>query len=221
MAAAVAVTGALNNAASAVDKLVSLSRSYTDTQRKLSMYPGQLAAFERRACAVKQVLDDTPPRPEGSALHIARGILSFVVDKGLARQFCTLCTVMSFTQAGTIANRTSVFQQDLPDASETKSWLRRRAADLAACFTGSSQEQFLLAIASTELDSLKSVPKLLTNLRTALIELATPGPTSVTPCNEAAAAPQVGAPGWLWPLGAYPDKQKYSTHGRMECRYCH
>ena len=78
-----AVVGALNTAASAVDKLVSISRDCVATQRKLALYPNQLADFKFKAHAVKKVLEETPPGPEGSVLHTARSELSNAVDAGL------------------------------------------------------------------------------------------------------------------------------------------
>ena len=121
MAEAGVVVGALNGATSALDKLVSLSRSYADTQRKLSLYPGQLAAFKSKACAVKQVLDDTPPGPEGSALHIARSELGNAVDKGLVRTLCLFPYLCRAELGFGGVHSEGARWQELPDASKTQS----------------------------------------------------------------------------------------------------
>ena len=87
MVEAIAVIGAMNKAASAVDKLVSITRDCVATQRKLSLYPNQLAAFKTNALAVGQVLAECPPGSPGSQLHTARSALSNAVDNALV---CTL-----------------------------------------------------------------------------------------------------------------------------------
>ena len=89
--------GALKAATSAIDKLVAASRDDVNVQRKLSLYPGLLAAFKNKARAVKQLLEETPPGPRGSALHIARSALSTAVDEGLVHSLCPLCTYGGIT----------------------------------------------------------------------------------------------------------------------------
>ena len=89
---------ALTNAFSAFDALVTLTRSHTDVQRKLAMYPAELAAFKSKACAVKLVLEKTPPAKRGSALPIAQSTLSAAVIKALVCPLCPVCTMQSLTQ---------------------------------------------------------------------------------------------------------------------------
>ena len=80
---------------------------------------------------------------------------------------------------GTAATRCRCLRQELPEALETQSWLRRWAAGLAAFCTGGSKAQFVLADASAELERLVGLPKQLDDFRKALTALAPRDPFTV------------------------------------------